>query len=426
MSFKNKYFILAAVLGVSIVAFWLLGYFSINFDVGKANMLQIFQKNLVCTDSDGGLDYYTPGRTTQTYQYLWSSKKLSMSYSDGCDADKNLVEYYCSGNNIRLKRYTCPNGCENGACKQQTQNKPGAVDKVVMIRGDASMVEGGSFQILVASKKFLASYQDNADFIVFVPTSVFMQKQQIDRTPFGMPVRDNIKGIGMRIGDSYNQAGSSVEGKLQALVMSPRLGIKEFDPIPNYPLVNLKHEIGHRWGVYLTGVDNSLGILDEMKVHWNQYFSCPSIMSTIKNNWVDNHDGTFTRPNQNVTEHRKFNSFDLYAMGLIGKNQVQPCFVIDNPVDITPTQVKGNRRDITIQDIINIEGERSPNINNSQKDFSVSFVVVADPSESDSDVNNVLKIVNEQITPFADSWSEATQGLSKMDILAPVSIKAQF
>lgn len=75
--------------------------------------------NASCTDSDGGLDYYTKG----TVLVVGGSAGDS-SYTDICNYEANsiypynsVVEKYCdSDKNIGSQYYTCPTGCEDGAC----------------------------------------------------------------------------------------------------------------------------------------------------------------------------------------------------------------------------------------------------------------------------------------------------------------------
>jgi hypothetical protein len=57
-----------------------------------------------CRDSDGGLDFYTPG-----YVSGFSG------FDDYCEGI-NLHEAYCSSNGGSEKIYKCPFGCKNGAC----------------------------------------------------------------------------------------------------------------------------------------------------------------------------------------------------------------------------------------------------------------------------------------------------------------------
>jgi len=60
-----------------------------------------------CTDSDGGLSF-TAGTVT----------KGSQTYSDFCDEQGNLNEYYCQGKAVKVGDFECPTGyvCSNGAC----------------------------------------------------------------------------------------------------------------------------------------------------------------------------------------------------------------------------------------------------------------------------------------------------------------------
>lgn len=60
-----------------------------------------------CTDSDGGLNYYTKG----------TCKGVNGDFADYCQGSY-LMEYYCSNNRCLAKSVSCPSGyvCSNGAC----------------------------------------------------------------------------------------------------------------------------------------------------------------------------------------------------------------------------------------------------------------------------------------------------------------------
>jgi len=62
-----------------------------------------------CTDSDGGKNYYVQG-----YMIDSNGKKVT----EQCRSDGRLGEYYCSSDGIgsTYEAYTCPNGCQDGAC----------------------------------------------------------------------------------------------------------------------------------------------------------------------------------------------------------------------------------------------------------------------------------------------------------------------
>ncbi len=74
------------------------------------------QSEQVCTDSDGGLDYYAKGTTTDK-----STTKTDNCHSDGI----TLAEYYCDGSKAEQINFKCPSRCLDGACvKEETAAPP--------------------------------------------------------------------------------------------------------------------------------------------------------------------------------------------------------------------------------------------------------------------------------------------------------------
>jgi hypothetical protein len=76
------------------------------------------QTNTNCTDSDGGLNYYVKGRT-----YGYNNIGLYYSVDDSCEVGVNLYENYCNGTTPLSIKYSCINGCSNGACVQGGGNQ---------------------------------------------------------------------------------------------------------------------------------------------------------------------------------------------------------------------------------------------------------------------------------------------------------------
>jgi len=63
-----------------------------------------------CTDTDGGKNYYQKGVVT--------AAAGSVQLPDFCKDDTILVEHYCKDNvNPGWVNYSCPQGCQDGACK---------------------------------------------------------------------------------------------------------------------------------------------------------------------------------------------------------------------------------------------------------------------------------------------------------------------
>jgi len=100
-----------------------------------------------CTDSDGGINYYRKGTVEKIVDGSW------MEAIDSCISDPdplweepyNLVEYTCkeTNENINSIFYTCPNGCEDGACIEVVSNFSNCLDsdggKNYYVKGQTSV-----------------------------------------------------------------------------------------------------------------------------------------------------------------------------------------------------------------------------------------------------------------------------------------------
>jgi hypothetical protein len=70
------------------------------------------QEDSVCTDSDGGKDYYVKGSITTETETLWDKCRYSMLTKsfDG------VGEWYCEQGHARRTDVRCTGGCEDGVC----------------------------------------------------------------------------------------------------------------------------------------------------------------------------------------------------------------------------------------------------------------------------------------------------------------------
>ncbi|MFH1234251.1 MAG: hypothetical protein V1493_01425 [Candidatus Diapherotrites archaeon] len=81
-------------------------------------LLSLTGAEAACTDSDGGLNYYTKG-------YILNAEGVKSwdECNPGLDTSKNtLLEYYCTGNQAEPalgKTFECQNGCDDGACLKE-------------------------------------------------------------------------------------------------------------------------------------------------------------------------------------------------------------------------------------------------------------------------------------------------------------------
>jgi MYXO-CTERM domain-containing protein len=160
-------------------------------------------------------------------------------------------------------------------------------------------------------------------------------------------------------------------------------------------------ELGHAWGSFVyyseSGGPWTTNLLGRSNAHWSFYLNSGG--SPMQGHqWVDNGDGTFTAQKTDVFV---YSDLDLYLMGLLPAEDVEPWFVLENPYDCfdaaagddvcAPPQafqfeaetytVGATRRDVGIEDVIAVEGPRTPAWPEAPSEFDVSFLLVKRPGE---------------------------------------------
>jgi len=239
---------------------------------------------------------------------------------------------------------------------------------------------------------------------------------------FYLEVKNDTQGINQTIFD-YSGLFSSA-GKLQGTIdlgNVSELAASPYGPKLDQTVTILNHEIGHRWGshVRFKNPDGSLNtaLLGKDDSHWSYLLDTQgSIM--YGNGWKDNGNGTFT----STSKMSGYSPLDLYLMGMISKDQVQPMLLIDNPA-IDKTQlpllgatVSGTAKTVTIDDIIAAEGARVPDSTTSQKKFNVGFVLLTRPGDSPGNAPSAIETLR---TAWAGRFAELTQGIGGVNGVTP-------
>lgn len=314
------------------------------------------------------------------------------------------------------------------------------------------------------------------DFLIFLPTeSARLELPNLNFAGsfgvqgFGAADKDNIQGLGELGSDDAliqklnNTFGPLFEDNFSAFLAEAEQrsthqgtawvdfrAISTFIDSRKYEQFVTLQEMAHRWGMHLSATpanENPLKILGRENSHWSVFFDAgTSPMDGL--DWRDNGDGTFTllsaygfpmsdiaaRNYQN--QSNAFNDFDLYAMGLLSSAQVASSFVIDTPRTLSGTSlneenffdlfedfsfllnptIRGTRRNVGIQDITSINGNRTPSSAASQKNFSAAVVVIKSGTESTSQMDTHRSKVNSLTNSLSSLWNSATRGLSTLSI----------
>ena len=222
---------------------------------------------------------------------------------------------------------------------------------------------------------------------------------------FALPIRNDVLGIGKPGAEELfplfdNSADYGSQGRLRTIISMNNLMLWEDDPLEavwgpaTSTLSVVAHEFEHAWGVFI----NPPELLGREQAHWNFYLhTSGSLMGG--NDIRDNGDGTFTT----LKPKDIYSPLDLYLMGLMSPEEVTPTFLVTEPyeLDLPPpydeeyifadditiadpladVTFRGERKEITIEDIIMLNGPRVPNAELSQKDFQVAFILLTMDNE---------------------------------------------
>ena len=279
---------------------------------------------------------------------------------------------------------------------------------------------------------FLAVHPDDSQFLVAYST--------FDLTAgvgaFYQSLSNDIAGIG------YKQAA-----EIDAVIPS-----EFFDDTPNSQLTGFLHmnnwrnflledqvtiddewislvfgqELGHAWLAFAyanLGQDPSKIMLGRSEAHWNFYMHTDG--SPVEGHrWLDKGNGDFEAVK---LDKYQFSDLDLYLMGLMAPEEVQPWFVITDPHDCIDSskenmecapvdgfgfkadqyRVKGTRVDITIDDVIAAEGPRIPAYPDTPNEYGLSFILIKRPDEILCDEE--IAVIDEVIQRSIDQWVAQTR-----------------
>ncbi|MBM3229000.1 hypothetical protein FJZ26_01085 [Candidatus Parvarchaeota archaeon] len=132
-----------------------MGY---NCPYGCSNGVCKSAPQTVCTDTDGGVNYYTKGTTSGI-----DGNRVPATDTDSCIDSTNLIEWFCSGSYRTNTNYACPSGytCSNGACVQSGSDPADSLASRGVIDVGTGL-DVGEFQVrlkdLIAGRDFQTNF----------------------------------------------------------------------------------------------------------------------------------------------------------------------------------------------------------------------------------------------------------------------------
>ncbi|MYA08291.1 MAG: hypothetical protein F4172_10140 [Holophagales bacterium] len=191
----------------------------------------------------------------------------------------------------------------------------------------------------------------------------------------------------------------------------------------DYGLWLFAHEFSHMWLAYVSRNRNGESVPlvgDGCLCHWQAWLHAPAAFPWHPDqdgarslmggrDWRDNGDGTFTP--YNGVWNGGFSWLDLYLMGLADVGEVPDFFILRDPRQQSTFRYAGVRENVSIQQVLDVHGLRSPSPAQAQKDFNAGFVYLVEPGTSPE--RDGLAVHARFRDRVGDYWSHITGGRSR-------------
>ena len=232
------------------------------------------------------------------------------------------------------------------------------------------------------AQKFYQTHPDNYDQVLLWADQPLIT----DAFAYEITVANEVRGIGMDIFDLSRSLGSA--GRLRSLVVMDWLGKYPDDANQkflgeNNTLSVIGQEVGHRWLAYVPFRDRtgarSNALLGRDDAHWSYFFD--SDASVMEGNDIEDLGGGQFRT---VDAVKRYSRLDQYIMGAIPPSQVPTFFYVESPnstkLASSAPQIgvsfTGTRRDVLVDDVIAVNGPRTPSAAESAKVFRQAFIYI--------------------------------------------------
>ncbi|HEV8348527.1 MAG TPA: hypothetical protein VGQ16_18250 [Vicinamibacterales bacterium] len=276
--------------------------------------------------------------------------------------------------------------------------------------------------LVSTARKFYESHPDAYDqLVVFTDLTL-----TFSAFSFEVTVANEVRGIGVDVYDTSREFGSA--GRLRSMVQMDDIGKFPEDPTvkflgENNTLSVVGQEVGHRWLAFLRFRDHnrqtSEALLGRDKAHWSFFFN--SEASVMEGNRIQDLGGGSFRT---IGAVEKYSLLDQYAMGLVRDFDVPPFWYVENPLNTQPfaqarsaprigVTFNGTRRDVLMNDVVDVLGPRQPSAAESPKVHRQAFLFVVGRGRT-ADPAAVAKIdrIRRAWEPF---FSQATDGRARAE-----------
>jgi hypothetical protein len=235
-----------------------------------------------------------------------------------------------------------------------------------------------------------------------------------------LPIANDVRGIGYQHDVGREVFDDSPDSNLEGIAFLNDWPY--WRERPNEFATAFLHEVGHRWGARVHAEidgDDSQELLGRQLKHWS-YFVETAGSPLEGNRFRELSEGHYEASTPLGTS--AFSPLDLYLMGVLPAHEVEPFGLLradiselydckdlllnaaSPPQFCMPLELEGERIEITIDDILAVEGPRDPAPDIAPRELAVAVVVLAssaDGSLQTHDCEQLSSALDQHITAFA-------------------------
>ncbi|MDX1981234.1 MAG: hypothetical protein SFV51_13265 [Bryobacteraceae bacterium] len=280
---------------------------------------------------------------------------------------------------------------------------------------------------LLLAQRFYETHDDAYDYLAVyntmgIPARSFAVATEVTvRSRF----REGFGDIAVETGAQYGSAR-----RLQAFLNMGTLTQYPRDPLAavparsaagDTPLSILAHEVGHLF-LALASVRDEANpearpMLGSAQAHWS--FNFNSEASFVEGNRIEDGGENASPRFSTVATAEQYSALDQYLMGLRAPEEVPPTFLVRGSGQLSEQQPRkgvsfnGARRNITIQELIEAEGRRSPDHTVAQRRFRLAVILLTPPDTepAEADLAQVERLRSE----FEGYYARGTGNRASME-----------
>lgn len=242
-----------------------------------------------------------------------------------------------------------------------------------------------------AAQRFYEHFDDSYDYLVVINNMKI--RPPGNAVANQVTVRNHRSGYGDVQIDVGREYGS--RRRLQAVINMGHLEQYPEDPRAPLPLRSITgdttlsliaHEVGHLFLAFASVRDSqnprARPMLGVQMAHWS--FNFNSDGSVMEGNRIRDNGEHATPRFTTETPVQRYSELDQYLMGFRSKEEVSPMFLVTGSpfTNSRPPEAgvnfNGQRRNITIDEIIAAEGRRTPDHTLAQRHFRIAFMLVTE------------------------------------------------